>query len=300
MKTITPKLDVVFEAKNHLGETPIWVENEQALYWINCEEPPQVHCYRPSSKEHRMWPMPQRIGGLAMKQGGGFLVALADGIYDFDSNSGKLAKRAASPLSSRASLHETAVDRQGRLWVGAMDMRTMALPAPAVPPTDAALCRMDGDKLIPVIPSISCSNGLAVSLDGRRLYHTDCPTGIVDMWDLDPATGSVSNKRELFRVPPQNCLVDGATVDSEGGYWACLVFMGVLRRYLPDNTLDLEVKLPISSPTKVVFGGPDMDTMFITSTDIEYGHPNRGGNMVGAIVSFKPGVKGVREPQVKA
>ena len=112
---------LAFNAENHLGETPIWSVEDQALWWVNCEHPPQVHRWQPATGQHEKWPMPRRIGGFVHKAGGGLLVALADGLYDFDPASGSLSLRAASPLPDHVKLHECHCDRQGRFWIGSYD-----------------------------------------------------------------------------------------------------------------------------------------------------------------------------------
>ena len=80
---------IAFDAGNHLGETPVWSAREQALWWVNCEEPPELHRWHPASGAHRVWPMPKRIGGFVFKASGGLLVALNDGVYDFAPESGE-------------------------------------------------------------------------------------------------------------------------------------------------------------------------------------------------------------------
>ena len=109
---------LAFDAQNHLGESPIWSAADQALWWVNCENPPELHRWHPESGAHRVWPMPQRVGGFVHKASGGLLVALADGVYDFDLESGALTLRAPAPLSDHVTLHECHCDRQGRFWVG--------------------------------------------------------------------------------------------------------------------------------------------------------------------------------------
>ncbi|MCB2060540.1 MAG: SMP-30/gluconolactonase/LRE family protein, partial [Novosphingobium sp.] len=100
------EVTLAFDADNYLGETPIWSIEDQALWWVNCEHPPELHRWSPESGEHAHWPMPQRIGGFVPKRGGGLLVALADGLYDFDPGSGALTPRVASPLPPHVKLHE--------------------------------------------------------------------------------------------------------------------------------------------------------------------------------------------------
>ena len=61
MRTIEPKIELALDVKNHLGETPVWSVAEQALYWVNCEEPPEILRWDPASGELRRWAMPQRL-----------------------------------------------------------------------------------------------------------------------------------------------------------------------------------------------------------------------------------------------
>jgi sugar lactone lactonase YvrE len=288
MRRIEPKIELALDVKNHLGETPVWSQAEQALYWVNCEEPAELLRWAPGSAEVRRWPMPARIGGFVLKQGGGALVVLADGLYDMDFGTGRLGLRVPSPFDGGISLHECICDPSGRFWVGSIND---AVNPDNLHPGGGKLFRLDGDELVPVIEDISCSNGLAFSPDGRTLYHTDAPTGRCYKWDCDPATGEIGNQRLLLELAPGEGFVDGATVDAEGGYWATIVYSGYLRRYLPDGSYDLEVKLPFVNPTKVVFGGSDLDTLYITS--MAQGAPGEvEPGLDGGLYAFKPGVKG--------
>ncbi len=287
---------LAFDAQNHLGETPVWSERDQALWWVNCEQPPELHCWSPTSGEHRKWPMPQRIGGFAEKASGGMLIALADGIYDFDLESGALTMRAPSPLPPQVKLHESAVDRQGRFWIGGYDH-----DFPANRAADGAkYFRLDGDKLVPVIEGLAVANGFAFSPDGRTLYAADAPKRTVDAWDLDPATGAVSNRRPFIALVEGEGFVDGAAVDTEGGYWLANVAAGRLRRYLPDGTLERIIELPFSNPTKPVFGGPGLATLYITSTQLAMQCFMKPTAPNGAIYALEPGFSGVAELPVAA
>ena len=280
-----------FDAGNYLGETPIWSGTDQALWWVNCEDPPELHRWNPSSAKHDVWPMPRRIGGFVPKASGGLLVALADGLYDFDPESGELTFRIASPMAPQVALHECHCDRQGRFWIGGYDM-DFHHDRDA---SGASICRYDGTSFVPVIDGIAVANGLAFSPDGRTLYFSNSPKRTVEVVDLDPATGEVSNRRQFLALQDGEGFVDGATVDSQGGYWLANVAAGALRRYLPDGTLDRIVELPFSNPTKPAFGGPDLATLFVTSTKMampifmEPTAPN------GPIYALEPGERGVPE-----
>ncbi len=282
---------LAFDAKNHLAESPIWSARDQALWWVNCESPPEIHRWQPESGAHRVWPMPQRVGGFVHKMDGGLLVALADGVYDFDLESEALTLRAPSPLPPHVTLHECHCDRQGQFWVGSFDHRFPADRDAA----GGAWFRLEGDVLTPVIEGIAVANGLAFSPDGRTLYCANTPSRMVEAYDLEPETGAVSNRRTFLTLAPGDGHIDGATVDAEGGYWLAVVATGTVRRYRPNGTLDRTITLPCSNPTKPAFGGEALDTLYVTSTKMVIKPDAPGVDANGGLFVVKLGVRGISE-----
>ena len=281
MRTITPEIERIVDAKNVIGETPVWSVAQQVLYWIDCEDP-KLQRWNPTNGEVTQWPMPERIGGFALKEGGGMLVVLAGGLYDFDLASGELSLRVKSPLSDPLALHECACDPTGRFWVGAMNQTVGAGNAH---PGGAALFRLEGDALVKEADGFSCANGLAFSPDGCTLYISDSTTQRCDKYPLDPKTGKLGKRETFFSLQPDQGFVDGAAVDTEGAYWCPLVYTARLRRTLPDGTADLEVMLPFNNPTMVAFGGKDMKTVFVTSTSQSIGTPTT--QLDGGLFAFR-------------
>ncbi len=284
-------VSLAFDAQNHLGESPVWSVSDQALWWANCENSPEIHRWEPVSGKHRVWPLPSRVGGFVHKASGGLLMALADGVYDFNIETSALQLRASAPLSEHVTLHECHCDRQGRFWVGSFDHRFPADRGAA----GGAWFRLDGDRLTPVITGVSVANGLAFSPDGRTMYCANTPSRSVEAFDLDPATGDVSNRRTFLTLAPGDGHIDGATVDALGGYWLAVVATGTVRRYAPDGTLDKVVMVPCSNPTKPAFGGANLDTMFVTSTRMTIAADLPGAERNGGLFMLDGGVRGVPE-----
>lgn len=289
----TPEVKQIAGVDNHLGETPIWSVAEQALYWVNCEQPPALHRWDFATGAHEVWPMPRRIGGVVLRESG-VVVVLADGIYDFNRPDGSLSLKVRSLLPEHVKLHETQCDRQGRLWVGSYDHHFS--PTNRVS-NGGSFFRLDGDHLTPVISGINVSNGLAFSPDGTVMYATDSPTRLIEAFDIDAATGNLSNRRPFVQLRDGEGFADGATIDVEGCYWLAAVSASALRRYRPDGTVDRVVSLPFTNPTKPAFGGPNLDLLFVTSTKLKLG-PSSEGN--GGLYVLKPGVRGVPEPLLKS
>lgn len=288
MTTVTLALD----ADNYLGETPIWSVRGQALWWVNCEQPAALHRWSPRTGAHENWPMPARIGGFVEKAGGGLLVVLADGLYDFDPLTGGLKVRVRPGLPEQIKLHECHCDRQGRFWVGAYDHDFHTDRSAA----GGHFYRLDGDTLTPVVDGIAVANGLAFSPDGRTMYAASSPSRKIDALDLDPATGAVSNRRTFIQFgPEEKGFLDGATVDAEGGYWLAMVGIGEVRRYRPDGSLDRTIVMPCTNPTKPGFGGPDLATLYVTSTRMKIQTDRSGEDRNGGLYAIVPGERGVPE-----
>jgi L-arabinonolactonase len=293
MRIVEPDIELIVAAGNLCGETPVWHPGEAALYWIDCEGH-EVLRRDEASGEVQRWKLPERVGGITLKQGGGALVTLSSGLYDFDFASGGLSLRFASPQPANVSMHEPGVDPNGRLWVGGI---SHAMGPENLNPGGAGVYRLEGERLVREIDNVSCANGLAFSPDGRTLYFSDSPTRRCDRYAIG-ADGALGPRETFFELGEGEGFVDGATVDAEGGYWATLVSVGRLRRYLPDGTPDIEVRLPFNNPTKVAFGGPDMTRLFITSMGISMGLTNPL-ELDGGLFAFEPGVKGLPEPMLK-
>jgi L-arabinonolactonase len=286
--SVTLALDV----NNYLGETPIWSTETRVLWWVNCENPPELHRWSPETGIHDVWPMPRRCGGFVPKSEGGLLVVLADGLYDFDPEGAHLTLRVAADLPEGVGLHECHCDRQGRFWVGAFDHHFPADRSAA----GGSYFRLDGSQLTPVIDRIAVANGLAFSPDGCTLYASNTPSRTVEAFDLNPISGNISNRRIFLSLSDEDRgHIDGATVDSEGGYWLAMVGLAELRRYLPDGRLDRIIALPFSNPTKPAFGGPDLATLYVTSTKMPINTDMVGFSANGGLFALIPGEKGVTE-----
>lgn len=70
----------LFDYVGHLPECPTWSDAEQALYWadiLECE----IHRYNTRSKEHQVLQFPEEVGCFALREKGGFIVALRSGIW---------------------------------------------------------------------------------------------------------------------------------------------------------------------------------------------------------------------------
>jgi len=254
------KIEVVVDVKTTLGEGPLWDVEQERLYWIDSFDG-RVFRATADGREIRSWDVPMKIGSMALrKDGGGAVVSLQRGFHLLDFATGEVTLiHDPEPDKPMNRLNDGKVDRRGRFFAGSMDTMEEG--------PSGGLYRLDPDFSVTRIDSgIICSNGPCWSPDDRTFYFADTWTGEIWAYDYDIATGAATNRRTFTRVDTsRGGAADGSTVDAEGYLWNALVYDGRLVRYAPDGTVDRIVDMPVKKITSVMFGGPKLDTLYVTS-----------------------------------
>jgi L-arabinonolactonase len=129
-----------------------------------------------------------------------------------------------------------------------------------------ALYRVDPDLGVHRMDvGITLSNGIAWSPDDRTMYYCDSRPGRIYAYDYDLATGTIGNRRLFVDFKGRKGRPDGCTVDAEGGLWVAEISASQVVRFDPSGKEEFALRLPVSRPTSVMFGGSDLRTLFITS-----------------------------------
>jgi sugar lactone lactonase YvrE len=251
-------LTCALDVKASLGECAIWSVDDQALFWVDINAP-ALNRFDPSSGRNDVMRMPSSAGSFALREQGGFVIALRDGLW-FADERGRLESRIVdAPYDpSHHRFNDGRCDRQGRFLVGTMNENRDA--------STGALYRLDRDlSLAGVLGDMTISNGLAWSPDGLTKYHADTPTRVVHAYDYDTRAGVPSNRRRFAAWTAEGDRPDGACVDSEGCYWSAFYNGGKVVRVSPEGRVLAEHALPAMCPTMCALGGPDLRTLFVTS-----------------------------------
>ena len=242
-----------------LGEGPVWVEREAALYWLDIKG---LKVFRIDGKgDVRAWPTPFRIGSIAPREGGGFIAGTERGIALVDLHRGEF-EIVAEPETDYPDnrFNDGKVDRSGRFWAGSMDDTEKSAAG--------TLYRIGRDfRVSPIDGGYRVTNGPAFSPSGEIMYHNDSARRVTYAFDLDPE-GSASNRREFIHYGAGEGYPDGMTVDSEGCLWIAFWDGWCVRRFSPEGECLATIEMPVSRPTSCAFGGINLDTLFITSARI--------------------------------
>jgi sugar lactone lactonase YvrE len=282
-----PQVECLAEVHAALGEGPVWVARERALYWVDIKGRKIFRLGESGAVS--IWDTPIRVGSLAPREQGGFVAGTDEGFYfiDVDAERFEPIGHPEEHLPTNR-FNDGKVDRSGRFWAGTMDDQERAAAG--------ALYRLDPDlRWTRIDEGYRVTNGPAFSPDGRRMYHNDSARRLTYVFDLDEA-GLASNRREFARYGDGDGYPDGMTVDDEGCLWIAFWDGWCIRRLSPEAELLQAIRLPMQRPTSCAFGGERLDTLFVTSARKGLqGTDLAGQPLAGGLFAVDPGVRGIAE-----
>ncbi|MBK5519394.1 SMP-30/gluconolactonase/LRE family protein [Pseudomonas sp. TH10] len=288
--------ELIVDARNAVGESPVWVPEENALYWVDIPNRGLQRWSADTGHVHA-WKAPQMLACIARHRHGGWVAGMENGFFHLKpDNDGSLdSELLASVEHGRADmrLNDGRCDRQGRFWAGSMVLNMGANAA------NGSLYRYSAGQTGPLearLGGFIVPNGLGFSPDGRTLYLSDSHPLVQQIWafDYDIDTGIPTNRRLFVDMNQYEGRPDGAAVDAEGCYWICANDAGLIHRFTPDGRLDRSLAVPVKKPTMCAFGGSRLDTLFVTS--IRPGDDQDPQSLAGGVFALNPGVRGLPEP----
>ena len=282
---------LVWEVEAELGEGPVWVESDQALWFTDIKRH-KIYRYDPANGDRRSWQAPEQVGFVLPAQTGGFVAGLQSGLHRFDPHSCDFSMLVeVEPDKPHNRLNDGTVDRAGRLWFGTMDNGERE--------KTGAFYRYEKGRLAEAgVGGICITNGPAVSPDGRSLYWVDTLKGTIAACEIG-GDGKLGPSRQFVAIDPTEGHPDGPTVDSEGCVWIGLYAGWEARRYSPNGELLERIRFPVANITKIAFGGPDLRTVFAT-TARQLLKPEELARqpLAGSLFSFETDVPGVPCPLI--
>lgn len=249
------------ESSDALGESPHWCPESGRLLWLDCRAG-LLHRLDPESGLREDHPLPAPLGAMALHEDPDLVVlTLRHGVALYS-----LSRRALTDvlqiegLPEELRLNDAVADPEGGLIFGSMDPFRPAGTAPR-----GGCYRLSADLVLTQFaPGPGVANGFCFDPAQRRLYLADTPSGEVWSSRFSPG-GALSAPEMLFRPELPGFAADGMTVDAEGHLWIALVRIGEIGCFTSEGRQLHRITMPCRHPSALIFGGPDMDRLYITS-----------------------------------
>ncbi|MBS7807853.1 SMP-30/gluconolactonase/LRE family protein [Variovorax sp. PCZ-1] len=286
--------ELLVDAKNAVGESPLWHATEQALYWVDIPAK-ALHQLKPGLGV-KTWHASEMIGCIAMHASGGFIAGMESGVFHLQPQAnGSMYEAKLASIEHAAQgmrFNDGRCDRQGRFLAG-----TMLMNMPDSRQEGCVVCYENKSDLRPMMRGLFTPNGMAFSPDGQTMYLSDSHPNSQLIWafDYDTASGTPFNQRVFVDMTHLPGRPDGAALDTDGCYWICGNDAGLVHRFTPDGKLDQSLAVPVKKPSMCSFGGADMKTLYVTSIrpanmDLSDQH------LAGGVFALRPGAQGIPEP----
>jgi sugar lactone lactonase YvrE len=218
------------------------------------------------------------LGAVAPVSGSrGWIVAAGTGIALLTAD-GRLSwvdrPEDGAPLPMR--MNDATADSAGRFWATSMALNGAE--------SAGSLYRVDRDGSVHrVLSGLGIPNGPVVDPAGTTLYLADSTHSVIEVFEVDPATGALGNRRCFARL--ERGAPDGMVVDDDLHLWCCVWGAGEVHRYAPDGALVTVLRVPALQPTSLCL--VDGSHLMVTTATLGMNRPwNEDGRVLVTEVGF--------------
>ncbi len=289
METKNLSAEIELKIKAELGEGAFWNHKTQEFYWVDIIGK-SLNIYNPSTKSNKSFDMPSAISTVVAYTNQEVVVALVDGIYKVNLQSGELS--VLSDVEKEMTwnrFNDGKCDPNGNLWVGSMHYDQNE-PL-------ASVYKIDEDgKTTKMIDSVTISNGIVWTKDAKTMYYIDTPTANIMAYDYDINTSTISNGRVAVKVSKEDGFPDGMAIDENDMLWVGMWNGNAVTNYNPKTgKLVSKIQVPAHNVTSCSFGGENLDVLYITTSSLDMTDEEKEKfPKAGSIFKVKPDVKGVK------
>ena len=271
-------LEIFNETKCIVGEGPVWDGERNQLLSLDIRGQFILKTDYYTGKFQKI-DLPQRIGCFALTESGDIIAGLTDGVYRID-NRGAITL-AHQPVTIKGDrFNDGKIGPDGAFYLG----------------TSAAdgcggFYRLKDGVLTELFDGCACSNGLDWTADGKQMYYIDTPRQMIELFDFDVLTGTLSNRRKFMDIPKEMGLPDGMALDSDCNLWVAL-WDGACVLQIHKTTKEIinRIQAPCPRASCCAFGGKDLNELFITTASFG----NEHNEMAGKTFRVKVGSTGAK------
>ncbi len=286
------EITCVVEAGNACGEGPLWHPEHEALYWTDINGF-SIQRYTPRDGDVAIWRFDEPVCALSLTTDPDrLLVAFGSQVVLWTPGTDRRALLARPESDTPAHrLNDGATDPNGAFWVGSMPNNVASDGRPIdVSGRTGSLYRITPDGQVTTWDrGFGITNTLVWSPDHRTFYCGCSVSDVVYAYDFEAATSALANRRPFFAGFARG-LPDGSAIDEAGYLWNCRFGGTCIVRVSPAGVVERVVEMPTSNVTNCAFGGPDLQTLYVTTAALD---APPGERLAGGLFSFRTEVAGL-------
>jgi gluconolactonase len=228
--------------------------------------------------EHR-----RGIGGMSLHENGGIVVSGRSIALKPAGGGPTQVILPEDPDNGRIGFNDITTDAKGRIYAGALSFSPVGgddEPKPA----DLYCIDLDGSARV-VGVDVMLTNGLGVSPDGGKLYHSESRRNVVRVYDV-AANGDLGPHRAFAAV--NDGIPDGLAVAVDGSVWVAVALGSRVDVFEPDGSLRRSIPFDTPMITSVCFGGADLMDLYVVT-----GSRGTGRDDTGTVFRMRADVAGL-------
>ncbi len=249
--TITPLVNEHCDT----GENPYWTPADSSVYWTDIPRGKLFH-YDTRSGTHETIYQGEQVGGFTLQEDGSWLLFRVNDIAKMTPD-GAVTSLLPFVDETAKRFNDVIADPEGRVFAGTIGTDNES----------GGLYRIDLDGAITKLwAGTGCSNGMGFTPDLSQFYWTCSTTRRIFRFRYDRATGALTDRTLFYQSSPEEATPDGMVVDRDGTVWSAQYgSSSILKLDAADGRIVDRITLPVSRITSLTFGGPNLDTMYVTT-----------------------------------
>jgi sugar lactone lactonase YvrE len=275
---------------------PLWCVGSATLFWIDVTHPGRLFHWRTRDDTVDFEQFDDLITGVVRHSNGNLVVAGAREIFELTADNARARSLFSLPADQGGDrFNDGGCDRAGRLWIGTLqnNLAPNFRADQDLAPTGRIYCVSAAAPARSFEAALICPNAMCWNIDSTTFYVADSGTGWIYGYDFDLDRGMIDRRREFCRLDGLG-IPDGAAVDSEGYIWNARWGAGAVARISPTGQLDRVVSIAATNPTACCFGGPNLETLFVTTARYGLGASQLADQpFAGGVFAIETGLPGL-------
>lgn len=281
------EVELFIKADYLLGEGPIWDDVSNTLYWTDIEQG-EIHFYNEETGKLNQYNLGDKVTSIALCNSGSLLITRTDTIARYNPVTGKEQTIVHKNFPNTVRFNDGKCDPSGRFYADSMDTEEKE--------EVGSLFVLDQNGgFYEAASGLVIGNGLAWNKEETVLYLADSTRKTIYQFEYCAGTGALKNRKTAFILPHNTGVPDGMCIDSEGMLWIAHYYGARITRWDPIKGELLEtIPVPASNVTSCCFGGPEMMTLYITTSNMNLPEITEADHHDGSIFKIETDVKGCK------